>query len=129
MFLELKLLSTVYDGHDFASVLVKTREGRPIKLEAQIRHLQTQEFKFSVLSLYDSSRLKNPYKNGLDSDWETVDNEIKSKLEAISKEEGKIVLLSSSIISPTTEQIINSFSKKYSNFQHIQMDSISSHGH
>ena len=37
-------------------------------------------------------------------------------------------MLSSSIISPTTEQIINSFSKKYSNFQHIQMDSISSHG-
>ena len=25
--------STIYDGHDFASVLVKTREGRPIKIE------------------------------------------------------------------------------------------------
>ena len=119
--------STVYDGHDFASVLVKTREGRPIKLEPN-KTSTNARVQASVLSLYDSSRLKNPYKNGLDSDWETVDNEIKSKLEAISKEEGKIVLLSSSIISPTTEQIINSFSKKYSNFQHIQMDSISSHG-
>ena len=38
-------VSTVYDGHDFTSVLVKTREGRPIKLGSQIRHLQTQEFK------------------------------------------------------------------------------------
>jgi len=25
--------STFYDGHDYASVLVKTREGRPIKIE------------------------------------------------------------------------------------------------
>ena len=119
--------STVYDGHDFASVLVKTREGRPIKLlsNATCTNARVQA---SVLSLYDSSRLKNPYKNGLESDWKTVDSEIKSKLEAISKEEGKIVLLSSTIISPSTEKIIDSFSKKYNNFRHIQMDSISSHG-
>ena len=119
--------STIYDGHDFASVLVKTREGRPIKLEPN-KTSTNARVQASVLSLYDSFRIKNPYKNGLESDWETVDNEIMSKLESISKSEGKIVLLSSSIISPTTEQIINSFSKKYSNFQHIQMDSISSHG-
>ncbi len=25
--------STFYDGHDYASILVKTREGRPIKIE------------------------------------------------------------------------------------------------
>ena len=119
--------STVYDGHDFASVLVKTREGRPIKLLSN-GTCTNARVQASVLSLYDSSRLKNPYKNGLESDWKTVDSEIKSKLEAISKEEGKIVLLSSTIISPSTEKIIDSFSKKYNNFRHIQMDSISSHG-
>ena len=42
-----------------------------------------------MLSLYDSSRLKNPYKNGLDSDWETVDNEIKSKTEQFLKKKEK----------------------------------------
>jgi len=26
--------TTMYDGHDYASVLVKTREGRPIKIDA-----------------------------------------------------------------------------------------------
>src|SRR5688572_6874306 len=26
--------STFYDGHDFASILIKTREGRPIKIES-----------------------------------------------------------------------------------------------
>ena len=26
--------TTMYDGHDFASVLVKTREGRPIKIDS-----------------------------------------------------------------------------------------------
>ena len=119
--------STVYDGHDFASVLVKTREGRPIKLLSN-GTCTNARVQASVLSLYDSSRLKNPYKNGLESDWKTVDSEIKSKLEVISKKEGKIVLLSSTIISPSTEKIIDSFSKKYNNFRHIQMDSISSHG-
>ena len=119
--------STVYDGHDFASVLVKTREGRPIKLLSN-GTCTNARVQASVLSLYDSSRLKNPYKNGLESDWKTVDSEIKSKLEEISKQNGKIVLLSSTVISPSTEKIINSFSKKYNNFRHIQMDSISSHG-
>jgi len=119
--------STVYDGHDFASVLVKTREGRPIKLLSN-GTCTNARVQASVLSLYDSSRLKNPYKNGLESDWKTVDSEIKSKLEEISKQNGKIVLLSSSVISPSTEKIINSFSKKYNNFHHIQVDSISSHG-
>ena len=67
--------------------IVKTREGRPIKLEPN-KNLQTKS-SASVLSLYDSFRIKNPYKNGLESDWETVDNEIMSKLESISKSEGK----------------------------------------
>ena len=53
--------STIYDGHDFASVLVKTREGRPIKLEPN-KTSTNARVPASVLSLYDSFRIKNPYK-------------------------------------------------------------------
>ena len=53
----------MYDGHDFASILVKTREGRPIKIEAN-KTSTNARVQASVLSLYDSSRLKNPTKNG-----------------------------------------------------------------
>ena len=119
--------STIYDGHDFASVLVKTREGRPIKLEPN-KTSTNARVQASVLSLYDSSRLKNPMKSGVESDWNTVDSEISEKLNEISSLGGKIVILSSTIISPTTERVIADFSNKFRNVTHVQMDALSSNG-
>ncbi|MBT6808595.1 MAG: TAT-variant-translocated molybdopterin oxidoreductase, partial [Flavobacteriales bacterium] len=55
--------STIYDGNDFASVLVKTREGRPIKIEPN-KTATNARIQASVLSLYDSGRLRNPMKSG-----------------------------------------------------------------
>ena len=71
--------STIYDGIDYASVLVKTREGRPIKIENN-GTCSNSRVQASVLSLYDSSRLKYPLKNNDESDWRTIDSEIKEKL-------------------------------------------------
>ena len=119
--------STIFDGHDFASVLVKTREGRPIKLEPNKTGTNAR-VQASVLSLYDSARLRNPMKDGKDSDWETVDADITSKLNEIKSNGGNIALLTSTIISPSTEKLISEFSNKYGNVKHIQMDAVSSHG-
>jgi molybdopterin-containing oxidoreductase family iron-sulfur binding subunit len=71
--------STIYDGHDFASVLVKTREGRPIKIDAN-KSAVNARIQSSVLSLYDSARLRNPMKDSVESDWSTVDSEISAQL-------------------------------------------------
>ena len=46
--------STIFDGRDFASVLVKTREGRPIKIENN-NSCSNARVQASVLSLYDSA--------------------------------------------------------------------------
>ena len=119
--------STIFDGHDFASVLVKTREGRPIKLLSNNTGTNAR-VQASVLSLYDTARLKKPIKNGEISDWDTIDSEIKTKLSSISENSGKIAILTSTIISPTTESIINQFSDKYKNVSHVQVDSISYQG-
>ena len=97
--------STIYDGHDFASVLVKTREGRPIKIDAN-KSAVNARIQSSVLSLYDSGRLRNPMKAGVESDWSTVDSDISSQLDAISTKGGAIALLTSTIISPTIEKLI-----------------------
>ena len=54
--------STFYDGNDFANVLVKTREGRPIFIkpnELPSSCSPNARVISSVLSLYDSNRLKN----------------------------------------------------------------------
>ena len=115
--------TTIYDGRDYASVLVKTREGRPIKIENN-KDCTNARMQASVLSLYDSSRLKNPLKNQKPNEWKEIDSEIKQKLNQISNKKGKIVLLTSTIISPTTRKIITEFSKKYGNTEHIMLDSV-----
>ena len=97
--------TTMYDGHDYASVLVKTREGRPIKIDAN-KSATNARIQASVLSLYDSSRLKNPMKGRVDTDWSTADAEIIAKLNEIKNNGGKIAILSSTIISPSTTQLI-----------------------
>ena len=70
--------STYYDGRDYASILVKTREGRPIKIENNGTSSNAR-IQASVLSLYDSARLKNPLKDKKESDWRTVDSDIKER--------------------------------------------------
>ena len=112
--------STIYDGRDYASVLVKTREGRPIKIENN-GTCSNSRIQASVLSLYDSARLKHPLKDSTETDWQTVDLEIKEKLEAVT--DGKIALLTSTIISPSTENLVKDFSKKYKNVEHVMIDS------
>ncbi len=119
--------TTMYDGHDYASVLVKTREGRPIKIDAN-KSATNARIQASVLSLYDSSRLKNPMKGGVDTDWSTADAEIIAKLNEIKENGGKIAILSSTILSPSTKQLIADFSAAYGNVSHIQMDAVSYSG-
>ena len=90
--------STYYDGRDYASILVKTREGRPIKIENN-GTCSNSRVQASVLSLYDSARLKGPLKNNSETQWAVIDLEIKEKLSNI--KEGKIALLTSTILSPS----------------------------
>ena len=63
--------TTISDGFDFASVLVKTREGRPIKIErndlgGKIGGVNARVHA-SVLSMYDKNRLMGPQINGQDA--------------------------------------------------------------
>ncbi|MEE2953751.1 MAG: TAT-variant-translocated molybdopterin oxidoreductase [Bacteroidota bacterium] len=113
--------STIYDGYDYASVLVKTREGRPIKIENNGTHSNAR-VQASVLSLYDSGRLQYPLKSGKEIDWKTLDNEVKNKLQEIRN--GKIILLTSSILSPSTKQLLQNFINKYNRVEHAMFDSV-----
>ena len=119
--------TTMYDGHDFASILVKNREGRPIKIDAN-KSGTNSRVQASILSLYDSSRLKSPKYNGIDSDWNTVDSEISMQLKSIKNSGGKIAILTPTVLSASTKSLINDFSNKYNNVVHVQMDSVSYNG-
>lgn len=122
--------STFFDGTDYCSVLVKTRENRPIKIEgndmSKITHgVTSARVQASVLNLYDDARLKGPRKGEVDADWESIDRDILIKLEELAKLDKKAVLITSTIISPSTRKLINEFTTAYSNIEWIQYDAVS----
>lgn len=125
--------STYYDGRDYAAILVKTREGRPIKITgnslSNISLSSTNaRIQASVLSLYDSSRLTGPTINGTPSTWSAVDTEIGNKLSAIAAKGGAIRILTATIISPSTKAVIDEFIVKYPTTKLITYDAISYSG-
>ena len=125
--------STFFDGDKYNSILVKVLDGRPIKIEgnelSSISQGATNSItQSSLLSLYDDTRYKEPQINGTDASWAEIDNQIINQLEKISEENGKIAIVSPSIISPSTKKVIASFIKKYPSTDHIMYDSISVSG-
>jgi molybdopterin-containing oxidoreductase family iron-sulfur binding subunit len=139
--------STYYDGDDFASVLVKTREGRPIHVMGNPKlginngggkGTINARINSSVLSLYDSARLTGPLVKGEASDWVTVDAAIKKGLDAAAGSGKQIVFLTETLISPSTKAALAMLQGKYSssyteeatsgNVKHVQLDTISYSG-
>ena len=114
--------TTIYDGRDYGSVLVKTREGRPIKIENN-KGCTNARIQASVLSLYDSARLRHPLKKNKKISWRNLDKEIKLALKNLDNDK-KIVILSSTLISPTQKKLIKEFGGEYNNVEHIMIDSI-----
>jgi molybdopterin-containing oxidoreductase family iron-sulfur binding subunit len=122
--------SSYVNGNDYCSIIVKTRDGRPIKIEgnpdSHITYGGTSaRVQASVLDLYDGNRFKGPLKEGKPVSWESVDTEITGKLHKIVEEKGTIVLLTPTIFSPSTEAIINGFLKKFPGTEWVQYDAIS----
>ncbi|MCP1381431.1 TAT-variant-translocated molybdopterin oxidoreductase [Runella salmonicolor] len=119
--------STYAEGGDYASVLVKTREGRPIKIEGNKQSSVSKggvsaRAHASLLALYDAEKLKGPKKGEADAEWDTVDKEISAQLASIAAKGGQIRIVSSTILSPSTKAVIADFTAKYPTTQHITYD-------
>lgn len=121
--------TTIADGFDFASVLVKTREGRPIKIEnnadAKVNGSANARVQASVLSLYDSKRLQGPVANGEPIEWSTLDAAVKAKLSALKNTGKQIALLTQTYASPSTTRLIAEFKEAFGSVNHVTYDAIS----
>ena len=121
--------TTIANGYDFANILIKNREGRPIKVEknslAPLENAANARVHASVLDLYDNARLSQPTKNNMPISWFSFEYETKLKLEEISNNSKEIVLLTQTFASPSTKKLISEFKSKYNNVSHIVYDSIS----
>ena len=123
--------STYINDGDAVPVVVKQREGRPIKIEGNDLSSLTNggtsaQCQSSVLDLYDTTRLRYPQANGKEATFEAIDKMLAAGLTANA---GKpVVLLTSSITSLSTKQIISEFLAKYPGSRHVQYDAVSYSG-
>ena len=122
--------SSYFDGYDFASVLVKTREGRPIRIDANpaAGSLGTTNARAqaSVLSLYDNDKVKFPSVNGDEQkdSFDKVDDFIFKGLTESQAGGKKIVVLSHSFPSPSFKKLFGDFKAKYPSAELITYDAI-----
>ncbi len=121
--------TTIANGHDFASILVKTREGRPIKIDnnnlATTNGSANARVNASVLDLYDSLRVASPMKGEEESSWTEFDADTTQALNSLKNEGKEIVLLTQTFASPSTSRLISEFREKYGNVRHVVYDAIS----
>lgn len=125
--------STYSNGGNYCAVVVKTRDGRPIKIEGnKLSKVSgggtSAQVEASVLSLYDTQRLRGAQIEGKKADWEQVDTLVKQQLTSISAAGGRIAIVSKSILSPSTKETLKRFSEVYPGTQVISYDPVSASG-
>ncbi|MBS1597024.1 MAG: TAT-variant-translocated molybdopterin oxidoreductase [Bacteroidetes bacterium] len=127
--------TTYISGGNAIPVVAKVRDGRPIKLEGNELSSFTKggtsaRVQASVLDLYDGARLHYPIQmvNGDPQEVSTFEAFDKMVGEAMTGLSGSLVLLTSTINSPTTKQIIGEFLAKYPGSKHVQYDADSYSG-
>jgi Fe-S-cluster-containing dehydrogenase component len=111
-------------------ILVKNRDGRPVKIEGNPEHPVSMGGlcavgQASVLELYDSQRLTQPLVKGNKSDWPALDAELRAAFEEASSSGKSIWLLTDTVNSPTELRAIASFKQKYPSLQHVAYDPLS----
>ncbi|MES2691512.1 MAG: TAT-variant-translocated molybdopterin oxidoreductase, partial [Bacteroidota bacterium] len=108
------------------SILVKTREGRPIKIEG---NTESPLFKggvgavehASLLGLYDNDRFKTAMVSGTETDWNSIDNKISADLAKAKN----IRIVSGTVNSPSTKKAIAEFAAKYPGTKHVTFEAVS----
>jgi molybdopterin-containing oxidoreductase family iron-sulfur binding subunit len=119
------------------SLLVKQRDGRPIKIEGNeastlFGGATCATGQATVLSLYDQERLRQPMWDGKPAEghdaqlqWRDVDDKIAAGLDEARAKQGKVVLLSTTITSPTLLAVIDRWRKAFPGFRHVTYDPMS----
>lgn len=124
--------SSFVQGGDYCSVLVKTREGRPIKIEGNEMSPVTAggtsaRAQASVLSLYDVNRIKSPMKNGGSGNWEKAEwADIDTAIAAGLSPASRIRILTHTVMSPSLKRAMDEFTATFPNTQVITYDPVSS---
>jgi molybdopterin-containing oxidoreductase family iron-sulfur binding subunit len=113
------------------ALLVKQRDGRPIKIEG---NADSELFgggtcatgQAAVLSLYDEERLRGPLWKGRPVTWKEIDGHVTSVLDGLRGDPRRVVVLSGTITSPSLRALISRFGGRFRDFHHVVYDAVSS---
>ena len=117
--------STWTDGDYPYGLLIKTVDGRPIKIEGNPDHpvnggKTSSQMQASILSLYDPDRLQAPGHGKKGISWKKADTQIIDAL----KTAGKAVLLTKSTLGPAERKVIAALQKASPAIKHFAYESI-----
>lgn len=110
--------------------LVKTRDGRPIKMEGNPESPMSQGGLCAggqavLLGLYDSSRLHGPIWGFAPVEWRQVDSRMAEEIAKVRQSGKKVRFLSSTMLSPTSKNLVGEFLGTFSDGKHVVYDAIS----
>ncbi len=111
---------------EFSSILVKTREGRPIFVKANDAYPEamkgvTARVNASVIELYDDNRYQGPQKGSESASWSDVDSEISNKLNALKAKGGVVKIVTESTSSPSTKAVMAKFDEMFSSEKEVEI--------
>ena len=107
-------------------LLVKTKDGRPIKVEGNPAHPVSRGGvcavgQASVLSLYDSRRLRSPRVDGRDTDLAAADAAVRKAVAS----GGAVRVLTATVTSPSTRAAVARWLAGVPDGRHVEVDPLS----
>jgi Fe-S-cluster-containing dehydrogenase component len=124
--------STFQESMTAYSVLVKTREGRPIHIEGNDEHphfrgktsLRTIA---DILRLYDPDRLQQSLVDGQPASWEQAEAKVLAALKG-ARDAGKpVILFTGAVLSPTRRALIEDFKRALPGLVHVPFEPLAPH--
>jgi MoCo/4Fe-4S cofactor protein with predicted Tat translocation signal len=95
-------------------ILVKTREGRPIKVDGNPDHPVNKgkictKGQASVMNLYNPERLREPMMNKGQTNWNDANKSIAAALNSAAGSGKEIAIVTHTILSPTLKKLLDEF--------------------
>ncbi|MCI0450302.1 MAG: TAT-variant-translocated molybdopterin oxidoreductase [Chlorobi bacterium] len=99
-------------------ILVKTREGRPIKIDGNPDHPVSKgkictKGQASIMNLYNPERLREPMFNKLQTSWDEANKNIVNELKSASSSGKEIAIITHSVLSPSLKKLLDEFKVTY----------------
>jgi MoCo/4Fe-4S cofactor protein with predicted Tat translocation signal len=115
--------TTFPEGERSYSVLVKTREGRPIHITGNDEHPRlagktSLRAIADIVGLYDDDRLRRPSFRGRPSTWQAADQALVAAVNEAASQSKAVLLLSAASDSPTRAALLAELARRLPSLEH-----------